>query len=113
MKCYKCNGTGYYDIDNECPVCDGTGEYEPFDADVKLDKLYPTEQNNEEWFCSLSTEEKAKFLFEHGVIVCCFCKRDCVEIDYKTKVCKYDVEPSYEYTGIVKWLKEKHESEKK
>jgi hypothetical protein len=27
-----------------------------------LDKLYPTEQTNEEWFCSLSTEEKAKVL---------------------------------------------------
>ena len=66
------------------------------------------ELTNEEWFCSLSTEEKAKFLFEHGVIVCCFCKRDCVEIDYKTKVCKYDVEPSYEYIGLIKWLKEIH-----
>ena len=62
MKCYKCNGTGYYDIDNECPVCDGTGEYEPFDADVELDKLYPAKQTNEEWFCQLPTEEKAKWL---------------------------------------------------
>ena len=38
------------------------GIYEPFDADVELDKLYPTEQTNEEWFDTLSTEEKAKFL---------------------------------------------------
>ena len=64
MKCYKCNGTGYYDIDNECPFCDGTGEYEPFEADVELDKLYPTEQTNEEWFCQLPTAEKAKWLEE-------------------------------------------------
>ena len=62
MKCYRCNGTGYYDIDNECPVCDGTGEYEPFDADIELDKLYPTELTNEEWFANLTTEEKAKVL---------------------------------------------------
>lgn len=59
MKCYKCNGTGYYDIDNECPVCDGTGEYEPFDADIELDKLDSEPQANEEWFCGLSTKEKA------------------------------------------------------
>ena len=32
MKCYKCGGIGCYE-------CDGTGECEPFDADVELDKL--------------------------------------------------------------------------
>lgn len=68
-------------------------------------------QTNEEWFCGLPTEEKAKFLFEHGVIGCQFCKRDCVEIDYKTKECKYNISPTYSYTGIVKWLKEKHTDE--
>ena len=68
-------------------------------------------QTNEEWFCSLPTEEKAKFLFEHGVIGCQFCKRDCVEIDYKTKECKYDISPTYSYEGIVMWLKEKHTDE--
>lgn len=26
MKCYKCNGTGEYDIEHECPYCGGTGE---------------------------------------------------------------------------------------
>lgn len=94
MKCKYCHGTGKIDGSvYPCDKCNGTGKLE---------------QTNEEWFCSLSTEEKAKFLFEHGVIVCCFCKRDCVEIDYKTKVCKYDVEPSYEYIGLIKWLKEIH-----
>lgn len=72
----------------------------------KYGKIKPL--TNEEWFCGLSTEEKAKFLFEHGVIGCQFCKGDCVEIDYKTKECKYNVSPSYSYTGIVMWLKEKH-----
>ena len=62
MKCYKCNGTGYYDIDNECPLCDGTGEYEPFDTDVELDKLYPPEQTNEEYIRTCSTEEMAELL---------------------------------------------------
>lgn len=52
MKCYKCNGTGYYDIDNECPVCDGTGE---------------VEQTNEEWFCGLSTEEKARTIIQKTI----------------------------------------------
>ena len=65
-------------------------------------------QTNEEWFCQLPTEEKAKFLFEHGVICCQFCKGDCIEIDYKTSECKYNVSPSYSYTGIVKWLKQPH-----
>ena len=67
MKCYKCNGTGYYDIDNECPVCDGTGKYEPFDADVELDKLYPNTMKNKPLYfdknynsISLSYMDKSK-----------------------------------------------------
>ena len=40
---------------------------EPFDADVELDKLYPTEQTNEEWFIHLPTKEKAKWLYDHYV----------------------------------------------
>lgn len=97
MKCSKCSGAGYIYNNlvcyaEDCSVCHGKGEV----------------QTNEEWFCGLSTEEKAKFLFEHGVIGCQFCKGDCVEIDYKTKECKYDISPSYSYTGIVMWLKEIH-----
>ena len=51
MKCTKCNGYGY--IDNlegdglKCPKCNGTGE---------------AGLTNEEWFCQLSTKEKAKVL---------------------------------------------------
>ncbi len=47
MKCDMCNGTGYSDLymENECPVCNGTGEIE---------------QTNEEWFCNLDTEDKAR-----------------------------------------------------
>ena len=112
MKCTRCDGNGKYKtiFGNTiiCDFCYGTGEVTYGDDGIEpIGNKKP--MTNEEWFCTLSTEEKAKFLFEHGVIVCCFCKRDCVEIDYKTKVCKYDVEPSYEYTGLIKWLKEKHE----
>ena len=44
----------------------------------------PQEQTNEEWFCSLPTEEKAKRIINIAV------NSDC---DYRT---------------IVEWLKEKH-----
>lgn len=67
MKCKICGGTGTSNTCvngtfKPCSFCDGTGEYEPFDLDVELDKLYPTEQTNEEWFCNLPTEEKAKWI---------------------------------------------------
>ena len=48
------------------------------------------EQTNEEWFCSLSTEEKAKFI---------------AKIDIKTK--DADVLNAYARHWF-KWLKEKH-----
>ena len=56
MKCPNCNGTGYveyFDRKNNntvsvpCYECKGTGY---------------VEQTNEEWFCGLSTEEKAVFM---------------------------------------------------
>ena len=56
MKCEYCNGTGNIFKNNPkyrqgrinlyCPACNGTGEI----------------QTNEEWFCRLSTQEKAKAL---------------------------------------------------
>ena len=67
MKCKMCGGTGTSNTCvngtfKPCTFCDGTGEYEPFDADIELDKLDSEPQTNEEWFCGLSTEEKAKWL---------------------------------------------------
>ena len=66
MKCKACNGKGYFtgciyesdevgfvDKDYECAVCHGTGQIE---------------QTHEEWFCSLSTEEKAKFLASNKML---------------------------------------------
>lgn len=55
MKCPRCNGkrcepdnSGYL-VWRACKMCHGTG-------------IVP--DNNENWFCSLSTEEKAKWLEE-------------------------------------------------
>ena len=58
MICPKCKGTGQISESGvseypkiKCPCCNGTGEIE---------------QTNEEWFCGLSTEEKARFLGNEG-----------------------------------------------
>lgn len=96
MKCKICGGTGTSNTCvngtfKPCTFCDGTGEYEPFDLDVELDKLDNEPPTNEEWFCGLSTEEKAKVL------------------------CNVVPELAYENDGVwdekkfVEWLKEKHE----
>ena len=53
MKCYVCNGRGYFPVSNIaakiCPQCNGTGEMQ---------------MTNEEWFCQLPTDEKARWLEE-------------------------------------------------
>lgn len=91
MKCTQCNGFGY--IDNlegdglRCPKCNGTGECEPFDTDVELDKLYPTKQTNEEWLRNLSFNELARVLY-------------CMIINGER------IRPDLAY--IKQWLKEKH-----
>lgn len=69
MKCKVCGGTGTSNTCvngtfKPCSFCDGTGEYEPFDLDVELDKLYPTKLTNKEWLKSLDTEGLVDFLFE-------------------------------------------------
>lgn len=102
MKCNICGGAGYvvhpmmsmngdeYTGEweqHECEVCGGTGEYEPFDVDVELDKLYPTEQTNEEWLRNLSFNEFARVLY-------------CMIINGER------IRPDLAY--IKKWLKEKH-----
>lgn len=55
MKCPECDGYKNFislagtpfEVVKPCKRCNGTGK---------------VEQNNEEWFCSLSTKEKAKWL---------------------------------------------------
>ncbi len=81
MICPKCDGTGKAEIGvgaftihgADCDQCNGKGIVEPM--------------TNEEWFCSLSTEEKAKRIINIAV------NSDC---DYKT---------------IVEWLKQPHREE--
>ena len=65
MICPKCNGrgtVGYFHIDHfvdiECDRCHGSGE------------VSEVEMTNEEWFCGLSTEEKARFLACEFTVAC-------------------------------------------
>ena len=40
----------------KCPICGGTGD--------TTNNIPPT---NEQWFCQLSTEEKARFITRYGI----------------------------------------------
>lgn len=93
MKCKHCNGTGkirgyFYEKtgvnkwekvwgDSPCEECNGTGEIEI---------------TNEEWFCSLPTEEKARFIADNDGTI-----QIGDEVDYQNTMKKWS-----------KWLKEKH-----
>ena len=81
MKCKHCDGVGFFDngaSQFKCVYCDGTGE---------------VEMTNEEWFCSLPTEEKAKTIV-------------CLEVNALHKWKKGLVESDVD--EIKRWLKEKH-----
>lgn len=93
MKCKACNGKGYcteciYESDEigfvdknyECAVCHGTGQIT---------------QTNEEWFCGLSTEEKAEWLSNRDEFI-----YDCGQKGTTPKIMDKD---EWE-----KWLKEIH-----
>ena len=81
MKCPNCNGQRYKAPDVPCGRCRGTGVVEPL--------------TNEEWFCSLSTEDKAKWLSQRSQIL-----YDCGQRDVFPKT-------MYEEDWET-WLKEKH-----
>lgn len=90
FKCPHCDGTGVMTERNDknemimkrqCPYCDGSG------------KDFYTYQTNEEWFCGLSTEEKAEFFHKQMVT------------GYYLWTDENDL-PRKEHW--VKWLKEKH-----
>ena len=85
MKCGYCNGTGEHVNDanrmTTREFCGGTGEIEA---------------TNEEWFCSLSTEEKANFF--HDIVI------RTMQATWDGKKPDY---PAYLYDWK-KWLKEKH-----
>ena len=97
MKCPICHGKGRiqdhkyneeHDIEylvyceKKCEYCNGTGEVnEPL-------------QTNEEWFCKLSTEEKADALTHKIMDIICW---------------NNDPKPSEVYITIKNWLKREHE----
>ena len=88
MECRYCKGTGTTNwcINGTfitCPACNGTGIDVPDEEQEE-----PQEQTNEEWFCTLSTEEKAEVLLRF----------------YYQDVCMNTKQ------SVVEWLKEVHET---
>lgn len=82
-RCPNCNGKGFYSVDWQtvrCEVCNGSGK---------------KPMTNEEWFCQLSTEEKAKFL-----------AKKCCEIS-----CKFFLGEAEEIFSRywIEWLKKPHQ----
>lgn len=91
MKCPNCGGKGKYKnvfgkVDG-CYYCLETGEVNGKGEQV---------QTNEEWFCGLSTEEKAKFF--HGIVI------RAMQATWDGKKPDY---PAYLYDWK-KWLKQPH-----
>lgn len=99
MKCEECGGTGkvqkwFYERtgfgkcekvcgDVKCEWCNGTGE---------------VEQTNEEWFCQLSTEEKAEELLAWWF--------DGANTYSQFGLFKWEIDEAKE--KIMKWLKQPH-----
>ena len=110
MKCPICDGMGTSNTCvngtfKPCSFCDGTGEYEPFDLDVELDKLYPTEQTNEEWRKTCSAEEFAEWI-SNLAYACMRCGMTNSKAYCYTNFCIQDKEDAME------WLKQPHNSSK-
>ena len=66
-------------------------------------------QTNEEWFCGLSTEEKAKWLVNSGFLTCTL--RDCEDCKYydkKNDDCIDGYKVSHDTQMWVEWLNEVH-----
>lgn len=72
-----------------------------------LPKDRPIVQTNEEWFCSLSTEEKAKFIFWQHFDV--YGKTLYELMVNASKGVSRDKQAEVMIGAVVEWLKEKHE----
>ena len=102
MKCPRCGGSGKYtNIFGDyirCDFCYGTGEivYGEDDRIVSVGKQKP--MTNEEWFCSMSTEEKVKALLDLREQIR---QKMRAELGSENKFHKGDY--------YREWLKEKHE----
>ena len=111
-KCPKCDGSGIIMYPNStykiCNHCDGSGQ-EPdpdrFNAVDFLDAMGKVKQpqTNEDWLCSLPTEEKAKFLKE-ATDACATCLENEYDLVGKCPFgrCRNGV------NEFVDWLREKH-----
>ena len=112
MKCKVCGGTGTSNTCvngtfKPCTFCDGTGEYEPFDADIELDKLDSEPQTNEEWLRTATTEQLAEFLADKC--------NEVVETVLSDASCDIgDIDNDdywYRRADFVEWLKQPHTKE--
>lgn len=77
-----------------------------WDTDVYLDELDGKEpMTNEEWFCGLSTEEKAKWMAKHMS----FCEVCEIQTCRGDGCQRFDRGSMTETDAFREWLKEKHE----
>ncbi len=97
----------------KCPTCESC-EYAQYCGATEIMRKCErhhkkVEQTNEEWFCGLSTEEKAKWLTNSGFLTCTL--RDCEDCKYYDKNnddCIDGYEASHDTQMWVEWLKQPH-----
>lgn len=103
MKCQRCSGNGKYKtiFGNTviCDFCYGTGEI-AYGDDDRIEPIGNKKpMTNEEWFCGLSTEEKAIWIERIMFIV--RYRKEVEDGAYMQTITKKDY--------IENWLKEIHE----
>ena len=81
----------------KCPICGG---------DTLNDLVVKGKMTNEEWFCGLSTEEKAKFIFWQHFDV--YGKTLYELMVNASKGVSRDKQAEVMIGAVVEWLKEKH-----
>lgn len=110
MKCKVCDGSGItkgYDailgkfFDMKCFACDGSGEVDHYEEE-KEEPL-----TNEEWFCSLPTEEKAKYIAKSMFFYDSQFGLTMVEALRKSIEYEDGLNETIEH-DVVEWLKEPH-----
>ena len=99
MKCPRCDGNGKYKtIFGNIVICDfcyGTGEI-AYSDDNRIEPIGNKKpKTNEEWFCTLSTEEKARFFDK-----ICYSAWGDINSRFRDMA---------DYTDWVEWLKQPHQ----